>query len=565
MEKQSKELYLRVFSADICDLFEDLLDEHDITIPSEDREGEEGEARIYGDVYYDLEARVTELLAGLCEEIKAAPDVAINVEDYNGFVDEKLQSENNTVDEPSDKKVLSYTEQAELFIKENPGVAWEISQLIERENHREDIIGKLEEHGLSDIPDEDIENLVDEFERALSKNDGYYEAFWASADYVIDEYCMSREKNADVPTDKIMIAILDDGYYEENGSYPEEFTDILPYTAFVFDIPEEFIKKWYEIDEGAWYWVFNKGELICSGTVDPGDIEIFKEHFGMSFEDNSPNLPENIKITAATLALDTDDIYRDKEAMSDILSDYLSDEYGFCHKGFDYEVHYNEFNEPSEVVVSDIQWDVDESLEETSEVVFEKHILTRLSEKGFDISQIELEIINFIDNEHKDCSWYGGAVAEVKYKDFLFSLEARGDVNCTLFDKNGDELGYVKDRNNAGSFRYEMAHCLENDTELYKAKEDGRLVFENNNWFEIFVRTPAMEWKQVTWLSESEDIEECVFEMIETMDEMIQETDKHKQAGKSADKSLNDIVANATARSAATVPNKTTNTELTKE
>lgn len=159
---------------------------------------------------------------------------------------------------------------------------------------------------------------------------------------------------------------------------------------------------------------------------------------------------------------------------------------------------------------------------------FEEHILTQLKENKFDVSQIELEIINFIDNDHKDCLWYGGPVAEVKYKDFLFSLEARGDVNCTLFDKNNNELGYVKDRNNAGRFRDEMAHCLANDAELHKAKKEGLLIFENNNWFEVFVRTPNMEWQQTTWLSESDDLEECVLEMIETMDEMIEEIEKNK-------------------------------------
>lgn len=259
---KSNEIYLRLFSAAICDLFEDLLEQHDITIPSNDREGEDGEARIYGDVYFDLEAKVTKVLAELCDEVKAAPEIEINIEDYNGF--------------------------------------------------------------------------------------------------------------------------------------------------------------------------------------------------------KEPN--------------------------------------------------------------------VEEVLEDTSKGFYEKHILSHLTEKGLDVSQIELEIIDFIDNDHKDCSWYGGTVAEVKYKDYLFSLEARGDIICTLFDKNEKELGYVKDRNNGSSFRYEMAHCLANDAELYRAKEDGRLVFENNNWFEIFVRTPDKEWQQATWLTETDDIEDCVFEMIETMDEMIEELGLSKQS-----------------------------------
>ena len=43
MEETKKE-----FSILICECFEDLLDEHDIRIPNEDREGDEDEACIYG-------------------------------------------------------------------------------------------------------------------------------------------------------------------------------------------------------------------------------------------------------------------------------------------------------------------------------------------------------------------------------------------------------------------------------------------------------------------------------------------------------------------------------------
>lgn len=86
-KRNTKELYIRLISAEICDVFEELLDEYDITIPCNDREGNDGEARIYGEVYSKIEADVTDILAKLCEEVKASPDVAINMEDYNGFVD----------------------------------------------------------------------------------------------------------------------------------------------------------------------------------------------------------------------------------------------------------------------------------------------------------------------------------------------------------------------------------------------------------------------------------------------------------------------------------------------
>ena len=46
----------------ILDCFEDLLDEKEIDIPSDDREGNEGEARLYGCEYFDLEDKVIGLL-----------------------------------------------------------------------------------------------------------------------------------------------------------------------------------------------------------------------------------------------------------------------------------------------------------------------------------------------------------------------------------------------------------------------------------------------------------------------------------------------------------------------
>lgn len=46
----------------IIDAFENLLEENDITIPDEDREGNEDEDRIYGMTYGNLETEITEIL-----------------------------------------------------------------------------------------------------------------------------------------------------------------------------------------------------------------------------------------------------------------------------------------------------------------------------------------------------------------------------------------------------------------------------------------------------------------------------------------------------------------------
>lgn len=47
---------------DLIDIFEELLDRLDITLPDQWREGEEDEARIFGDTYYELESKIVERL-----------------------------------------------------------------------------------------------------------------------------------------------------------------------------------------------------------------------------------------------------------------------------------------------------------------------------------------------------------------------------------------------------------------------------------------------------------------------------------------------------------------------
>ena len=47
---------------DIIDIFEELLDRLDITLPDKWRDGEEDEARIFGDTYYELENKIVERL-----------------------------------------------------------------------------------------------------------------------------------------------------------------------------------------------------------------------------------------------------------------------------------------------------------------------------------------------------------------------------------------------------------------------------------------------------------------------------------------------------------------------
>lgn len=57
-----KALDIKNITISIIDIFEDVLEEKNITIPDEFREGNSDEARIFGDTYYRLEESIMELL-----------------------------------------------------------------------------------------------------------------------------------------------------------------------------------------------------------------------------------------------------------------------------------------------------------------------------------------------------------------------------------------------------------------------------------------------------------------------------------------------------------------------
>lgn len=76
---EGKEIKLREFSVEICDIFEDLLEQHDITIPDPAREGAPEEARLYGDSWADTEDSVVAILSELVKIIKDNPEAEINM------------------------------------------------------------------------------------------------------------------------------------------------------------------------------------------------------------------------------------------------------------------------------------------------------------------------------------------------------------------------------------------------------------------------------------------------------------------------------------------------------
>ena len=60
-----KNIYTREVANNIVEAFEDLLEENDITIPDEDREGNDDEARLYGTTYDNLLTNVESMVVEL--------------------------------------------------------------------------------------------------------------------------------------------------------------------------------------------------------------------------------------------------------------------------------------------------------------------------------------------------------------------------------------------------------------------------------------------------------------------------------------------------------------------
>ena len=89
------------------------------------------------------------------------------------------------------------------------------------------------------------------------------------------------------------------------------------------------------------------------------------------------------------------------------------------------------------------------------------------------------------DPNKLNCLWHGGWYAYIKIREELdIEIGVIGDVCATLFDRNGEQIAYVKDRNNDGAFSEYMRGYIRDDKHLKELLNAGDLVLENNNWIE---------------------------------------------------------------------------------
>lgn len=127
-----------------------------------------------------------------------------------------------------------------------------------------------------------------------------------------------------------------------------------------------------------------------------------------------------------------------------------------------------------------------------------------------------ITIAGDIDSKHQDCLWYGGWLATIEYDKWKFYIEAVGDVYCELYDEQGKEIEDVRDKYNNGRFYNQMSPYIKNDEELHNLISENRLVFENNNWLEVFIVAP--DGKNIdldlSGLLDSSSINEAIEEVI---------------------------------------------------
>lgn len=129
-------------------------------------------------------------------------------------------------------------------------------------------------------------------------------------------------------------------------------------------------------------------------------------------------LPKEVEIDAKELDFDG----RDED---EVIGDYLSDKYGFCHFGFKFE------KDGDKIQVSDIEWDTSESLKET-------YTYSTAREHW---GHQALDLVNEWLEDHAQAK--ADIIAYIKNKNIKNEGQLEGILSCFNFD--GDTMSQLKD------------------------------------------------------------------------------------------------------------------------
>jgi len=158
--------------------------------------------------------------------------------------------------------------------------------------------------------------------------------------------------------------------------------------------------------------------------------------------------------------------------------------------------------------------------------LFQRKALKGVLEKRVDDQNCEIHFTDQISLRRLSSLWYGGNVAEVKYKGYIFHIDAIGDVYADLYHVHDDRhLCYVKDKNNNGNFGSEMLSYFRSDKTLYEALGEAphkyHLKMQDNNWWECFVTDPQEDFHDLMWALDDDNLFDAIGNVLKSMDEMI--------------------------------------------
>ena len=159
-----------------------------------------------------------------------------------------------------------------------------------------------------------------------------------------------------------------------------------------------------------------------------------------------------------------------------------------------------------------------------------KALLASLAKNQAD-ADCEIEFTDKISLRRLSSLWYGGSVAEVHYKGYIFCVDAIGDVYADIHPANVAPedreypLAYVKDKNNGGYFSNEMLCYLRSDAALSAALGGTHpkycLEMDHNNWWECFVVDPEGVKHDIMWALDDDNLFDAIAGVIIGMDDAI--------------------------------------------
>lgn len=141
------------------------------------------------------------------------------------------------------------------------------------------------------------------------------------------------------------------------------------------------------------------------------------------------------------------------------------------------------------------------------------------------LCDVKINISQLIDKDHLDCTWYGGEVGTIEFKDgTVITIGAYGDIR--LYGAINGVSVDIEDKNNSGRVYEELGRMI-NDEDLKRLTneyddKDNYLEFWDNNWFEVDLITPDGKWVDL-WICDNildGNLLEC-FEGIDTYLEFI--------------------------------------------